>query len=100
MDPGRCTAAQRGRYVPLSIRSGKLISADAKPARLGNLMCLDPSQPCSPRHPLAKIRPCMRDRLHNVRFWHLAEIQVPPGNVSFWHKADIDLSRGNVRFWG
>ena len=27
-DPGRCTAAQRGRYVPLSTRSGKLISAD------------------------------------------------------------------------
>src|SRR5215467_7286243 len=28
--PGRCTAAQRGRYVPLSARSGKLISADPR----------------------------------------------------------------------
>jgi hypothetical protein len=36
----------------------------------------------------------------NVCFWHLADIQVPPGNVRFWHKADIKTLLSHVWFLG
>jgi hypothetical protein len=29
--------------------------------------------------------------LHNVCFWHKADIQLSPGNVRFWGKADITV---------
>src|SRR6516162_8715442 len=93
MDPRRCTAAPRGRYVPLWTRSGKLISA--QPSRpdwqfevLGTLQLSCRSLTALATYWRKSDRTC-RDRsrsfvaLHNVRFWHKADIHPHSANVRF-----------------
>src|SRR6516165_2957183 len=108
MDPRRCTAAPRGRYVPLWTRSGKLISA--QPSRpdwqfevLGTLQLSCRSLTAllptgeNPTVPAAIGRDRLLHCIMSAFGTKRTSILIPP-MFAFGGKADIAFLGPNVRF--